>query len=146
MVAHITIILCQCQTGVNARLTGSHRHVGGIGDQNGTVHHGISGLGVDQLGEILQNLRHLVSSLTAADINDQICIRPFCDCVLSHGLTGTETAGDRRSAALCDREQGIQDTLSGYKRAGCRMSFLIRSGNTDRPFLGHGQLFYAVIL
>ena len=59
----------------------------------------------------------------------------FCDCVLSHGLTGTETAGDRRSAALCDREQGIQDTLSGFKRAGCRMSFLIRSGNSDRPFL-----------
>ena len=100
MIAHVPVILRQCQTGIQARLTGCHRHIGGIGDQRGAVHQRIACFRIDQLGKLLQNLRHLVSALAAADINDDVRVRPFCDLVLSHGLPGTETARDCRRAAL----------------------------------------------
>ena len=97
---------------VDGRLTGGHRHVGGIGDQSGPIHQKVAGPGVHQLGELLQHLGHLVSALAAADINDDIRVGPFGNLMLGHGLSGSESAGDGGSTALGDGEHGIQDTLS----------------------------------
>ncbi len=85
--------------------------------------------------ELLQNLCHLVSTLSTSDIDDDIGVRPFCDLVLCHGFSGSESAWDCSSAAFGDGEQSIQDTLTGKQR-NCWLGKLVgRSRNTDRPFL-----------
>ena len=139
IVTHITVIFCQRQTGVDGSLSGSHRHIGGIRDQSRTVHQGMPGLRIHQFSEFFQNLCHLVSSLAAADIDDNICIGPLGDLMLGHGFPGTETTGDSGCTAFCDREHGIQDTLTGDQWLGCRETSFGRAGNADRPFLAQGQ-------
>ena len=91
------------------------------------------------VSEFLQYLSHLVSTFTAADIDDNICIGPLGDLVLGHGFSGTETTGNSGGAAFCDWEHGIQDTLTGDQRPGCRETSFGRTGNTDRPFLAQGE-------
>ena len=139
MVAHVAVIFRKGQPGINAGLTGRDGHVGGIGDQHGPVHQGIAGLGIDQLGEILQYLGHFIAALSAADVYDDISIRPFGDGMLGHGLSGTEAAGDGGRASLGNGEQGVQDTLPGHQRTGRGKALRHRAGHTDGPLLDHGQ-------
>ena len=141
IVAHVTVIFCQSKSGVNAGFTGSNRHVGSIGDQCSTVHQRFACTRVGQFAEFFQNLGHLISTLTTSDIDDDICIGPLGDLMLGHCLSGSESAWDGSSTALCDREHGINDTLSGNKWNGCRETVMRRSWCTDRPVLGHCQLF-----
>ena len=75
---HVTVIFRQCQSGINGRLTGSYRHVRRIGDQRRSVHQWIARFRIDQLRKLFQNLCHLISTLAASDIYDNIRIRPFC--------------------------------------------------------------------
>ena len=112
---------------------------GGFGTGKTMTQHQIAGFGVDQLTEILQNLGHFISTLSTADIDDDICVRPLGDLVLGHGFSGTETTGNSGGAAFCDREHGIQDTLTCDQRPGCRETSFGRTGNTDRPFLAQGE-------
>ena len=51
---HISVIFRNGHAGVYRRLTGGHRHVGGIGNQNGAVHQGQAVAGVLQFGELFQ--------------------------------------------------------------------------------------------
>ena len=145
IIAHIAVILSQCQAGIQRCLTGCNRHVGCVGDQGGTVHQRVAALRVDQFLELLQNLCHLVSTLSTSDIDDDIGIRPFCDLVLGHGFSGTESARDGCCAAFCDREHRIQDTLSCDQRNGCRISFQGWTRYTDRPFLCQCDLFFGAV-
>ena len=65
--------------------------------------------------------------------------------MLCHGFSCTETAWDGSCTALCDREQSIQDTLSGYKRNACRKTLVSRSWDTNRPFLCQGNILFASV-
>ena len=141
IVAHVTVIFCQSESGVNAGFTGSNRHVGSIGNQCSTVHQRFAGTRIGQFTELFQNLCHFISTLTASDIDDDICIGPFGDLMLCHGLSGSESAWDGSGTALCNREHGIDDTLSGNKRDGCRKTMMCRSWSTNRPMLSHCQFF-----
>ena len=137
IVAHITVIFCKSKTCVNAGLTGGNRHVGSIGDQCSTVHQRLAGTRIGQFAELFQNLSHLISTFTASDIDDDICISPFRNLMLCHCLSGSESTWDGSSTALCNREHGIDDTLSGNKRNRCRETMMSRSWSTDRPVLSH---------
>ena len=66
--------------------------------------------------------------------------------MLGHGLSGTESARDRRRAALCEREQGVKDTLSCDQRFGCRIALYGRTRDADRPFLCHSDRFFRSVL
>ena len=44
--------------------------------------------------ELLQHLGHLVAALAAADVDDDVRVRPLGDLVLGHGLAGSESARD----------------------------------------------------
>mmetsp|Transcript_17287 Transcript_17287/g.25184 ORF Transcript_17287/g.25184 Transcript_17287/m.25184 type:complete len:273 (+) Transcript_17287:1957-2775(+) len=78
--ALITEVLGKGDTGVNGSLTGSYRHVGGVGHQSGALHDSHLALLLGdrigkshgKLGEITKYLRHLVTALTASDINNGI--------------------------------------------------------------------------
>ena len=61
--------------------------------------------------------------------------------MLRHCFTCTEAAGDSSRTALCNRENGVDYSLSRDKRFNGRQSFLNRSRVTDRPFLTKGKLF-----
>ena len=141
IVAHITVIFCKSKTCVNAGLTGGNRHVGSIGDQCSTVHQRLAGTRIGQFAELFQNLSHLISTFTASDIDDDICISPFRNLMLCHCLSGSKSSRDGSSTAFCDREHGIDDTLSGNKRNRCWETMMRRSRSTDRPVLSHSQLF-----
>ena len=60
--------------------------------------------------------------------------------MLGHGLSGSESAGDRRCSALRNGEHGIQDPLPCDQRYAGRISLAHRSWHTDGPVLGHGKL------
>ena len=145
MISHITIIFGQCQTGVNTRLTSCNRHVGRIGNQYGTIRQRTVRFRVDQLGEFLQNLRHLVSTLPAADIDDDIGITPLRQLMLRHGLSGTKAARNRCRSTLGNREQRIENTLPGNQRHTDRQSFCHRTSRLDRPFLYQRQLMKLIL-
>ena len=100
---------------------------------------------IDKLGELVQNICHLVATLAAADVDDDIGIGPLGDLVLGHGFSGTESARDGCCAAFCDREHRIQDTLSCDQRNGCRISFQGWTRYTDRPFLCQCDLFFGAV-
>ena len=106
----------------------------------------MTGLRIHQFSEFLQYLSHLVSTFTAADIDDDIRIGPLGDLVLGHGFSGTETTGNSGGAAFCDREHGIQDTLTGDQRFGCRETSFGRTRDTDRPFLAQRQFFCGSVI
>ena len=78
VVALISEILGKGDTGVNGSLSGCDRHVGGIGDQAGSLHNTLfdSFIVFDKkLREISQDLGHLISSFATSDIHDDLRVR-----------------------------------------------------------------------
>ena len=65
--------------------------------------------------------------------------------MLCHCLSGSETAGNGSRTSLCQREHGIQDTLSRNQRAGSRKTLGSGPWHTDGPLLGHGQLLLRTV-
>ena len=126
MVALVPVVLGDGHAGVDRRLPGGHRHIGGVGDEDGAVHQGLVALGVQQLGELLQGLGHLIAPLAAAQVDDDVGVRPLGQLVLGHGLARAEGAGDGGSAPLADGEEGVDDALPGDE------------GPVDGQALGHG--------
>ena len=86
-----------------------------------------------------------VPTLAAADIDNDVDIRPFRDLVLCHRLSGPESAGDGSSAALGDGEHSVNDTLSRDQGDRRRKTVVGRPGHADRPALCHGQLFFRTV-
>ena len=60
--------------------------------------------------------------------------------MLHDGLAGTEGAGDGSRAALGDREELIDDTLTGVHGTAGDVLLLIGSCDTDGPALDHAEL------
>ena len=143
-IAHVAEIFRNGDPGVNGRLTGSHRHVRRIGDQDGPLHQRLSGLRIFQFRELVQHVRHLIAPLAAADIDHDVGFRPFRQLVLDHGLAASEGTRHCRHAAFGDREKCIDDALARYKGHLRRKLLLVRTAPADRPFLHQRQLFIAV--
>ena len=97
---------------------------------------------IDKLGELIQNICHLVATLAAADVDDYIRLSPLCKLMLSDGLAASERAGYRRDAALSYREQRIDDALTGDERNIRRKLLFKRSAAAHGPLLHerYGQL------
>ena len=64
--------------------------------------------------------------------------------MLNNGFTRTERAGNRRNAALCEGEEGVDRSLTcGQQNVG-RELLLVRSANADRPLCKHCNVLPAV--
>ena len=100
-------------------------------------------MGVDKLRKFIENICHLISALTAADVNNNISVRPFCKLMLSYGLSASERSGNSGNASLCNRKQTVDYTLTGYKRHIRRKLFPIWSAPADRPFLHERKLLFS---
>ena len=107
VITHITVVFRKGYSRINGGFTGGNRHIRGVGDKDGSVGKGSARLRVDKLAELLQNLRHLVSSLAAADVYDNIRIAPLCKLVLGHGLSCAEAAGYSCRTAFSHGNNGV---------------------------------------
>ena len=61
--------MCIRDSCIDGRLTCRNRHIRGIGNQDRTLHQGLARLWILQFRELIQNVRHLVAALAAADAN-----------------------------------------------------------------------------
>ena len=109
------------------------------------MHQRISCFRVYQFAELFQNLCHFISTFTTSDVDDNVCVRPFCNLMLCHGLSCSETTRYGSCAAFCNREHGVQNTLTCDQRFGSRKTFAGGTGNTNRPLLAEGQFLCAAV-
>ncbi len=112
----VAVVLGEGDAGVDARLAGRDRHVRGVGDEDRPLHERAAAARVDERGELLEHLRHLVPPLAAADVDDDVGVRPLRQGVLQHGFARPEGAGEGGAAAAHDREEGVEHPLAGDQR------------------------------
>ena len=143
-ISHVTEILRDRNTGIDGCLTGCHRHIGCIGNQNGTFHQRLAGLRVLQLRELVQNVGHLVAALAAADVDHDVRLCPFRQLMLDNRLAASEGSRYGCHTAFCDGEEHVNDTLSGDQRHAGRKFLLVGTAFTHRPFLHQGHILVAV--
>ena len=136
-ISHITEILCYCNSCVNGCLTSCNRHIRCICDQNSSLHQRLSCLRVLQFRELVQNVCHLVSTLSTSDVDNNICLSPFCKLMLDYCLSTSERSRNGRNTALGDWEECVDNTLSCYKWHLRWKFLLIRTTATNRPLLHH---------
>jgi hypothetical protein len=102
VVAHITEVLSKGDTSVDGGLTSSDGHVRGVGYKASTKHD-TALLSIDDSGklrELLKYLSHLISTLSASDINDCIRVRVLGKSLRDTGLATTEGTWDSASTTL----------------------------------------------
>ena len=140
VIAHVAEVFGDGDAGVDGRLTRRHGHIGGVGDEHGALHQRLAVARVGQLRELHENVGHLVAAFAAADVDDDVHVRPLGELVLHDGLAAAERAGHGGRAALGDREERVDDTLAAIH--GLVRSELLRIGarDTHRPALDHVQL------
>ena len=97
---------------VDRRLARRDRHVGGVHDEHGAVHHRPPGARVGELRELVEHLGHLVAALAAADVDDHVGLGVLRERLLDDRLAGAEAAGHGDRAALGDREEEVEDALA----------------------------------
>ena len=94
--------------------------------------------GVDQLGELLEDLHHLVGTLAACHHDDDIGISLLRNSVLEHRLAGTERPGNKTRTALGHRIEGVDGTNARlHHTRGARLLDVAAHGLLHRPFLHH---------
>ena len=144
-ITHITEEFRNRDPGIDTGFSCRHRHIRRIGNQHGSLHQRLAGLGILQLWKLVQYVRHLISALSAADVDDNIRFRPFCQLVLYHRFSGSERTGNRRYTSLCNREEGVNDSLSGNQGHVRRQLLFVGTLSSDRPSLHQTDLFHAVL-
>ena len=113
VVAHVAVVFGHGDADVDRGLPRHHRHVGGIGHQQGALHELAPGVGVVELGEGLQHVHQFVAALAAANVDDDVGVGPARHLLLHHRLAGAEGARYRPLAALELGEEGVDDPLAG---------------------------------
>jgi len=142
IVSHISEVLSKGDSGIDRGLSGCHRHVGGVGHKASTLHD-IVFLSVNfngELGELIEYLSHLISSLATSDVDNTLRVGVLGQGLRDTGLSTSEGSGNSASSSLDGGEKGIQDSLSGKKR--CVTSKLLVDGSSlsDGPFVGHADV------
>ncbi len=98
---------------------------------------GLARARVDQLGELGEDVRHLVAALAAADVDDHVGVGPLGQGLLRDGLARPEPPGDHGRAALRDREERVDDPLPGQQRQGRIELARVRAAPAYGPGLPH---------
>ena len=141
---HRTIVLSDGHGRINRRLTGCHRHVGCVGDDDGTLHEFASGMRVIEFGELSEGLYDLVGTLTAGSDDHNVCFGLFGDSVLEDGLTGTERTWDKACSTFTKRVRRVDGTHTCLEQfEGTRFLAIRKNRFLHRPFLNHS---YFVVL
>ena len=142
VLALITEVLSEGDTSVDGGLTSGDGHVGGVGDEAGTLHNVVHGtVDVDlEGGEVIEYLSHLVATLTASDVDNAIGVGVLGESLGNTGLSAAEGTWNSAGTALHGGEQGIEDALSGGQRVHWSELLGARSGGTHRPEMRHADV------
>ena len=135
--SHVTEVLRHGEAGVDARLTGHHRHVRRVRDDDGALCQPAPGTGIDKLRELGDHVCHLVPALSAADVDDDVRSAPLRHLLQQHGLPGAEPAGNRRRAAERHRVEQVEHPLTRHQRLPTVQSTTVRAWQAHRPALRH---------
>lgn len=95
------------RTSVDGRFASCHRHVGRVGDQACTLHNGhifSFDLG-GELGEVLQDFRHLVATLAAANVDNALGVGVLAERLRNDSFAAAEGTGNGASSAEDGRKQ-----------------------------------------
>mmetsp|Transcript_169 Transcript_169/g.538 ORF Transcript_169/g.538 Transcript_169/m.538 type:complete len:422 (+) Transcript_169:677-1942(+) len=139
IVAHVAQILGQGDTGVDGSLTSSHRHVGSVRDQGGALHDRLL-LALESHGELRelhQHLSHLVTTLTATDVDNSVRVGIFGQGLRDHSLSAAESARNSAGTTQHRGEQSIQHTLASQQRVVTSKLLSARARRAHRPVLKH---------
>ena len=135
---HRTIVLGDGHGRINRRLTGCHRHVRRVGDDDSTLHELASGMRVIEFRELGEGLHDLVGTLTAGSDDDDVRFGLFGDGVLEDCLTGTERTWDKACTTLAKRVSCIDGTYACLEQFEWTRFFAVRQDCfLHRPFLNH---------
>ena len=139
--SHLPVILRHRDGRVDRCFSGCDRHRRRVADDDGSFHQRTSGLGVDQLGEFLENLDDLTCTLSARGDDNDVHVRITALHVLEDGLSGTERSRHAERTALCHRQEGIDDPdLHDQRLIGSQALVIAADGSLDRPAEHHGEL------
>ena len=105
----------------------------------------MSCLRILKLRELVQNVCHLVSTLSTSDIYNYVCLCPLGKLVLDNCLTASERSRNCGNTTLCNREEGIYYSLSCNKRHYRWDLLYIWTSSTNRPFLHKGKLSVTLV-
>jgi hypothetical protein len=98
----------------------------------------VSGEGNQGGKEGKRTLSHLVSSLSATDVDDDIRVRELRHRLRDDRLSATECSGNRRRSSLNTGEEGVEDALTGEERVVGLELLAGGTGSTDGPDLEEG--------
>ena len=140
VIAHVAEIFCNGDARIDGRLARRHGHIGGVGDEHGALHQRFARLGVFEFGEFVEDVRHLVAALAAADVDDDIRLRPLRELVLDDRLAAAEGPGDCCHAAAGDGKEGVDDALARDHGLRGRKLLAVRPPFADGPLAEHTYL------
>lgn len=92
------------------------------------------------LGEIHQHLSHLVTALTAADVDDDITVRELGHTLGNDSLATSKGTGNAHRSTLDTGEESIQHSLTDNEGLIRRLPVADGTGHTDGPGLHHTEL------
>lgn len=136
----IAEVLSKGDTSVDGSLASSDGHVGGVGDERGTLHDGLlATVNLDrQGGELFEYLSHLISALTTTDVDDDVRVGVLGQGLRNDSLSAAEGTGDGGGSSLHDGEESIQDTLASQERVVSQELLSDGARLTNGPDLHHG--------
>ena len=104
-------------------------------------------MGVNELGELGEDLYYLIGTLTAGSDDHDIGLGLLRDSVLEHGLTGTEGTRDEACTTLYDGVHGIDNTYACLEQLeGTGFVHIVGHGHLHGPTLNHVHLHVVALL
>ena len=138
----ITEVLSEGDTSVDGSLSSCDGHVRGVSDEARALHD-IVHLSVNlslELGEVIEYFSHLVSALTAADVNDTVRVGVLGKRLRNASLSAAEGAWDSASTTLNGGEEGVQHALTSGQRVHWSELLGARSWGTHGPEMRHADV------
>ena len=138
---HAAVIFCDSHGRVDRCLTRSHGHVRGVGDDDRALHQLAARVRIDQLGELYEDLHHLIGTFAAGRDDHNVRLGLLRDGVLKHRLARSERPGDEARATLDDRVHRVDDAHTCFEQlVRPRLLLVTRDSALHRPFLDHRYL------
>src|SRR5213596_182318 len=133
VVSHVSVVFGERHPGVHGRLPRGDRHVARVRDERHAFHQGRAGVCVLELREGGQDFGHLVPSLPASDVDDDLRVAPLRELLFGHRFSRPEPTRDGGRPALRDREQEVEDPLACDERDRRHESIPHRPGPANGP-------------
>ena len=131
--AHVAVELGDRRRGIDAGLARHHRHVGGVRQDDRPLHQSAPGSGIDERGELVDQVGEFVAALPAPDVHDDVGVTPLGELLEQHRLSLAEPADHGRGRPPGDRREHVEHTLPGVERLDIALSSRGRAGVADRP-------------